>query len=181
MCIYIYIYIYIIDIYRERERGRERERERERVLEYGVRAPVSYGNLHGANGRKRLATHTYTNNVFSSYRKSPKSPETSGSFRENVINLGILYFSSLLDCFRTPGRSLSDPPHPRQISHASKVSSIRTEISRGKARLMLTVQYEYKLWKHCLSIHENKSTHSKHVHMLLYRARAGYALRLSYP
>ena len=55
-----------------------------RVLEYGVRAPVFYGNLReqtGENGFPRKPT----GNLFCSYGRLRMSPETSRSFRENVI------------------------------------------------------------------------------------------------
>ena len=46
----------------------------------------------GANGRNQVSTKTYRKLV--SFLQ--KSPETSVSLRENIINLGILYSSSLL-------------------------------------------------------------------------------------
>ena len=55
------------------------------VLEYGVRAPVFYGNLReqtGESGFLRIPTGI----LFCSYRNLEKSPETSGSLRDNVIS-----------------------------------------------------------------------------------------------
>ena len=54
-----------------------------RVLGYGTRAPVFYG-ICGANRRKQFFTNIYRKPVLL-LQTSPKSPETSGSFRENVI------------------------------------------------------------------------------------------------
>ena len=55
-----------------------------RGLEYGVQAPVFYGNLReqtGENGFPRIPAGS----LCCSYRNLRKSPETSGSLRENVI------------------------------------------------------------------------------------------------
>ena len=55
-----------------------------RVLEYGVGAPVFYGNLReqtGENGFPRKPI----GNLFGSCRDLRNYPETSGSFRDNVI------------------------------------------------------------------------------------------------
>ena len=63
------------------------ERERYRythILEYGVRGPVFYGDLReqtGENGFPPIPTGSLP----CSYGNLRKSPETSGSLRENVI------------------------------------------------------------------------------------------------
>ena len=110
----MYIYIYI---YRERERERERSRKRGSPREvFGQR-----GSRRGGLGKKQLGTRwgckrglegyglrfstrnlreqtgensfprISTGILFSYYRKLRKSPETSGSLRDNYCNLGIMY------------------------------------------------------------------------------------------
>ena len=55
-----------------------------RVLEYGVRPPVFYGNLREQIG-ENVFPQKPTENLYSSYRNLRQSPETSGNLRENVI------------------------------------------------------------------------------------------------
>ena len=55
-----------------------------RGLVYGLQALVLYGNLReqtGENGFPQIPTGS----LFCSYRNLTKSPETSGSLRENII------------------------------------------------------------------------------------------------
>ena len=96
--IYTYIYIYIYIVYNRctdcdasftNTGGRcaaevRKRRLLKRGLEHGVRAPVFYGNVQeqtGENGFPRIPTGS----LFCSYRNLRKSPETSGSLRDNVI------------------------------------------------------------------------------------------------
>ena len=65
-----------------------------RVLEYGARAPAFCGNLREQT--KETGFPRIPSEICCSYRNLQTSPETSGSLRHNVMNLEILYCSSLL-------------------------------------------------------------------------------------
>ena len=56
----------------------------QRGLEYGVRTPFFYGKLRKQTGEDGFP-QIPTGSLCCSYRNIRKSPETSGSLRENVI------------------------------------------------------------------------------------------------
>ena len=88
--------------------------ELKRGLEYGVRAPVFYGNLReqtGENGSLRIPTEK----LFCSYRHLRKSPDLREFTGE--CNLGFLYSSSLLQTREASHqrRSHAHSQHPYRV------------------------------------------------------------------
>ena len=82
-CIYIYIYtcigLYVISAMSTVVRSTETSI---RVLEYGVRFSTE---IYGSKREKTFFHKCLPENWFCSFRHLRKSPETSGSLRENVI------------------------------------------------------------------------------------------------